>query len=56
VSLIFALERVITVRSRGPAHMALAAVLIVEMPYDIFLQGAQFTAYISAVTGRKASW
>jgi cellulose synthase/poly-beta-1,6-N-acetylglucosamine synthase-like glycosyltransferase len=56
ISLIFALERVVTVRSRGLAQMALSAVLVVEMPYDIFLQGAQFSAYVGALTGRKASW
>jgi len=49
ISVVFALERVVTVRSRGFAQMALSAVLVVEMPYDIFLQGRS-SRYLGALS------
>ncbi|MBA2389636.1 MAG: glycosyltransferase [Geodermatophilaceae bacterium] len=53
---IFILERVITVRSRGPAQMALAAVLVVEMAFDIVLQAVQARAFLDSAFRRERRW
>lgn len=53
---IFVLERVVTVRSRGPVQMALAAVLAVEMAFDIFLQGVHAKAVWDALTNTERRW
>ena len=44
VTAIFVLERVVTVRSRGSLQMALAATLLVEMSFDLFLQAVHAKA------------
>ncbi|MFF0341530.1 glycosyltransferase [Kribbella sp. NPDC004875] len=56
VTVLFMLERVVTVRRRGKLAMAVAATLFVEMIYDMFLQGVQATAYLHAATGRERRW
>jgi len=56
VTLGFSLERVITVRRRGPLAMAIAALIVVEFVYDVFLQGVQAMAYANAVTGKERRW
>lgn len=56
VTALFAAERVITVRSRGPWQMLLSAVLLLEMPYDIYLQGVHGKALLDALTRRQGSW
>jgi cellulose synthase/poly-beta-1,6-N-acetylglucosamine synthase-like glycosyltransferase len=53
---IFVLERVVTVRSRGRVQMALAAVLVVEMAFDIFLQGVHAKAVWDALTNTERRW
>ena len=53
---LFIAERIITVRSRGPAQMALAGVLIVEMSFDIFLQGVHAKALWDALTNSERRW
>ena len=53
---IFALERAVTVRARGPLQMALAASLVVEMSFDIFLQGVHGKAIFDTVTKRERNW
>ena len=45
VTIIFAVERVVTVRSRGTAQMLIAATIVIEMAYDVFLQGVQAVAF-----------
>jgi cellulose synthase/poly-beta-1,6-N-acetylglucosamine synthase-like glycosyltransferase len=56
VTLIFVVERVVTVRARGPVQMGLAALLVVEMVYDVFLQAVQARAFADAVLRRERTW
>jgi poly-beta-1,6-N-acetyl-D-glucosamine synthase len=53
---IFVVERVVTVRSRGLSQMALAATLVAEMAFDIFLQGVHTKALWDTVTNRERRW
>jgi cellulose synthase/poly-beta-1,6-N-acetylglucosamine synthase-like glycosyltransferase len=53
---LFVAERVVTVRARGPRHMALAATLTVEMGFDLFLQGVHAKALWDTLTGRERRW
>ena len=53
---IFVLERVVTVRSRGWPQMLLAAPLVVEMVFDVFLQFVQAWAFAQVALHRKAAW
>ncbi|MCU1655561.1 MAG: glycosyl transferase family 2 [Pseudonocardiales bacterium] len=56
VTIVFAAERVITVRSRGRLQMLLASVLVVEMGFDFFLQATQGKALWDTVTHKKRNW
>lgn len=56
VSLIFMAERAVTVRERGWKMMLLGFILLPEMLYDIFLQGVQAFAYMTAAMNRKEGW
>jgi cellulose synthase/poly-beta-1,6-N-acetylglucosamine synthase-like glycosyltransferase len=56
VTAVFVVERVVTVRSRGAGQMALAALIVVEMLYDVFLQAVQARAFAQAVVGAEAHW
>jgi cellulose synthase/poly-beta-1,6-N-acetylglucosamine synthase-like glycosyltransferase len=56
VSGIFILERIVTVRSRGLVQMALAATLLVEMTFDLFLQAVHGKAIVDAVRNSERSW
>ena len=56
VAAIFIAERVVTVRRRGPVQMALAATLVVEMSFDVFLQCVQAKAIWDALTGSERRW
>lgn len=56
VTAIFVVERVVTVRSRGWKQMLLAATLVVEMIYDIFLQAVQAVAFFQAATKQEKKW
>lgn len=53
---VFALERVITVRSRGIRQMALAAPVVVEFAFDMFLQAVQARAFAQALLGTERKW
>ncbi len=53
---IFVLERVVTVRSRGPKHMAIASLLFVEMIFDVFLQITQAKAFWDAAWRSERKW
>lgn len=53
---IFVTERIVTVRSRGVVQMVLAAVLVVEMAFDIFLQGVHAKAMVDALFNRERRW
>jgi cellulose synthase/poly-beta-1,6-N-acetylglucosamine synthase-like glycosyltransferase len=56
VTAIFVLERIVTVRSRGPVQMLLAALLVVEMTFDIFLQLVHTKAIWDTLTRKERSW
>jgi cellulose synthase/poly-beta-1,6-N-acetylglucosamine synthase-like glycosyltransferase len=56
VTAVFALERAVTVRSRGPIQMVLAAVLIVEMSFDIFIQTVHAKAIFDTIRRSERSW
>ncbi|MFI6319080.1 glycosyltransferase family 2 protein [Nonomuraea sp. NPDC050556] len=56
ITAIFVVERVVTVRSRGPGQMLLAATLVVEMVFDVFLQVAQAKAFWDAAWNRERKW
>ncbi|CAI9408038.1 hypothetical protein HIDPHFAB_00997 [Nocardioides sp. T2.26MG-1] len=55
VTLVFVVERVVTVRDRGPVRMLLAASMY-ELPYDIFLQVVHGKAYADALLRRERRW
>ncbi|MDE9364405.1 glycosyltransferase family 2 protein [Luteipulveratus sp. YIM 133132] len=56
VTVVYMLERVVTVRSRGPRQMLVAGVLLIEMPYDITLQYVQARAFLAALLRTKKNW
>lgn len=56
ITAIFAAERMVTVRRRGPVAMAVAALLVVEMVFDLFLQFVQARAYAQAALGIERRW
>jgi cellulose synthase/poly-beta-1,6-N-acetylglucosamine synthase-like glycosyltransferase len=56
ITAIFIVERVVTVRSRGAAQMAIASVLIVEMIFDVFLQIVQAKAFWDAAWRKERKW
>jgi biofilm PGA synthesis N-glycosyltransferase PgaC len=55
-SLIFILERVVTVRRRGWQQMLLAAPLVIEMVYDVFLQLVQAQALAQSLLRLERRW
>jgi cellulose synthase/poly-beta-1,6-N-acetylglucosamine synthase-like glycosyltransferase len=56
VTAIFVLERIVTVRSRGPVQMVLAGMLVVEMGFDVFLQGVHAKALVDTMLKRERRW
>ncbi|WP_084262632.1 glycosyltransferase [Actinomadura formosensis] len=56
VTLIFMLERVVTVRQRGKLQMALAGTIVVEMIFDVFLQIVQARAFWQAAWRKERKW
>jgi len=56
VSLVFILERVVTVRRRGWQQMLLAAPLVIEMVYDLFLQAVQAQAFVQSALHQEKRW
>ena len=55
-SVVFVLERVVTVRRRGWRQMLLAAPLVIEMVYDLFLQLVQAQALAQALLRHERRW
>ena len=53
---VFVAERVVTVRARGGLQMALAASLVFEMAFDIFLQGVHAKALWDTLTNKERTW
>jgi cellulose synthase/poly-beta-1,6-N-acetylglucosamine synthase-like glycosyltransferase len=56
ITVIFMLERIVTVRSRGLSQMAVASLLVIEMSFDLFLQIAQAKAFWDAAWRKEARW
>lgn len=56
VTVIYVLERAITVAKRGIKQALLAASLIVEMPYDLCLQAVQAYALVASMFKTRKSW
>jgi cellulose synthase/poly-beta-1,6-N-acetylglucosamine synthase-like glycosyltransferase len=55
VTAIFVVERIVTVRDRGPRRMVLAATMY-EVVYDMFLQVVHAKAYADAALRRERRW
>ncbi len=55
VTAIFVVERIVTVKDRGPRHMLLAATMY-ELVYDMFLQVVHAKAYADAALRRERRW
>jgi cellulose synthase/poly-beta-1,6-N-acetylglucosamine synthase-like glycosyltransferase len=55
-SLVFIGERVVTVHTRGWRQMLLAAPLVVEMVFDVYLQCVQAWALLQAAVGSERRW
>jgi cellulose synthase/poly-beta-1,6-N-acetylglucosamine synthase-like glycosyltransferase len=53
---VFMVERIVSVRKRGPAQMLLASVLVVEMTFDIFLQAIHGRALWQALRRTESDW
>ena len=53
---VFVAERVVTVRARGWRQMLVALPLVVEMVFDLFLQGVQARAFAEVALRRNAAW
>ena len=56
ITALFALERAVSVRSRGPGQMVVGALVLVEFCYDVFLQVIQAWAFFAVLTKRQATW
>jgi cellulose synthase/poly-beta-1,6-N-acetylglucosamine synthase-like glycosyltransferase len=56
ITAIFIIEQVVTVRDRGLPMMLLASVLVVEMPYDFFLQATHARALWNAIRKSEGRW
>jgi cellulose synthase/poly-beta-1,6-N-acetylglucosamine synthase-like glycosyltransferase len=56
ITLIFMVERVVSVRARGALQMLFAAPLVVEMAFDFFLQAAQAKACWDTITHKERNW
>lgn len=56
VTAVFVLERAVSVRDRGWRQQLVGATLILEFPYDVWLQGVQAWAFLQVALRRKANW
>jgi cellulose synthase/poly-beta-1,6-N-acetylglucosamine synthase-like glycosyltransferase len=56
ITAVFAVERTVSVRARGPVQMAVAAVLLIEMVFDVFLQVVQLRAFVEAARRSERKW
>ncbi len=56
VSVIYVLERAITVKQRGWKQSLLASVLVVEMFFDFYLQAVHIKAIFDALTRTERKW
>ncbi|MDQ3639335.1 MAG: glycosyltransferase family 2 protein [Actinomycetota bacterium] len=56
VTAVFVAERAVSVRRRGWRMSLLATTLVVEMPFDLFLQAVNVKAYWQAMFRAERSW
>jgi len=56
VGLLFAVERTVTVWEGGWRARLIAAPLLIELPYAIFLQAVYVKSMVDIATGRSKSW
>ena len=56
VTFLFMFERAVSVRRRGLKMSALATLLVVEMPFDLFLQAVHLEAYWKALFKTERRW
>ena len=56
VTFLFMFERAVSVRRRGWRMTALATLLVVEMPFDLFLQVVHLEAYWKALFKTERTW
>jgi glycosyltransferase involved in cell wall biosynthesis len=56
IGVVFVVERLVTVWAVGWRGRALAAPLVIELGYVLFLQACFVTSITQIVTGRKAGW
>lgn len=56
VSVLFAVERMVTVRRRGWRMVLIAATLVIETAYDLILQAVQLRAFAAAATRTRQAW
>ncbi|MCA9340554.1 MAG: glycosyltransferase family 2 protein, partial [Candidatus Saccharibacteria bacterium] len=56
VTIVYMLERTVTVAARGAKQRLLAALLIIEMPYDLFLQTVHTKAVVTSIFRTSKSW
>ncbi|MFI6982984.1 glycosyltransferase [Embleya sp. NPDC050154] len=56
VTLIFSVERAVSVRKRGPLQVVLGALIVVEMAFDLYLQAAQAQAFWDAIRRKERKW
>lgn len=56
VTFIFMAERAVSVRQRGWKMSVMASLLIIEMPFDLFLQAVHLKAYWQALLKSERRW
>ncbi|WP_020556875.1 glycosyltransferase family 2 protein [Embleya scabrispora] len=56
VTLVFSVERAVSVRKRGPLQVVLGALIVVEMAFDLYLQAAQAKAFWDAIRRKERKW
>lgn len=56
VTAVFVVERAVSVKDRGWRQQLVGATLILEFPYDVWLQGVQAWAFLQVALRRKAKW
>ncbi len=56
VTVVYILERIVTVRARGWKQMLVGGALVIEMPYDLMLQYVQAKALVAAAFHTKKNW
>jgi cellulose synthase/poly-beta-1,6-N-acetylglucosamine synthase-like glycosyltransferase len=56
VSCVFIVERAVTVQRRGWKQVVLASLLVVEMPFELFLQAVHLRAWWQVLLGSERKW